>query len=416
MERSSYHRFERGFLDAEEKIIRLLRPRFKPWRWHRIASAEALTAQVIGASKRSLPRPASISRQRRRSLRAFNRNLHKKYGRAFSFSEAAIQASTEAVLNMMPVLAFHQDQIREVGAAFQLQHAQAVRASYECIALLQAGYGQGAFAHARTVLELSISVQALAKEAENDPSSEIGRRFFDHEELVRARHALEYDTFADLLGHERDDPENQLAAQKVVDRYRAKLGSDGLKSFRQDWGWLMGRISSGSPNFREVSRYVNMEGWYNYYRLASNVTHGGTRGVVLNRVNFRGSQVPSYGPANVRLTDPAQVMLIHLLMLSSTIVSFVVGVANEEVDDADEDIDEDAGLVDRRLRQMQSLAMLEYGQEVSAKAVEEYSRVSQEIIELEEALSSSRLRQISVRNRQRLSRLVRTFFTSSSRP
>lgn len=398
-------------MNAEDEIENLLRPRLRPWRWRRVRNEEELVNQTIAASRARFPSPAKISRSRRRSLRRFHRNLARAYGRALRYSEAAVQACTESVLEVTPVLAFYEVEIKEAGAAFQLQHAQAVRATWECIELLRLGYGQGALAHARTVLELSVAVQALATRLETNPSSSVARKFFDHEELTRARQAIEHDKLSQMLNHAPDDAENQIAAQEVIDGYKARLGVDGVRQFQKDWGWLGNEFGVASPGFREVSRFVGMEGWYDYYRLASNVTHGGTRGPVLNRIEFRGSQVPSYGPTNLFLVDPAQVSLMRLGSLAATIVAFAVRTASNTNLADDEEM-----LVDRRLRQMRALAMVEYAEKTTRLAVDEFFFVDAHIDHMEDLIAASAFRRSAARAHYRARRFVRTFYTSSSRP
>lgn len=377
---------------AIKHIHRLLRPRLRPWRWKRVRSSEDLVTNVMSSYQRRLPRPRAIAKSREKSLRLFWKHLRRDYKRAFQMSTASIQASTESVLQILPVLAHSEHRIEEVGAAFQLQHAQAVRAAWESMELIQRGYGHGALAHSRTVLELSIAVEALANAAQSSPEAEVAKRFFDHEELVRARQALEHDTFADLLGHERDDPENQRAATEIVERYRSRLGSAGMREFQKDWGWLGGLGDNPSPNFREVARYVGREGWYADYRYASNMTHGGSRGAVLNRIEYRGDKLPSYGPSNVFLIDPAQTTLMRLMAVAGTIVGYAIEHAKSDDDDSD---GAEEGVVDRRLRQMQALTFLEYGERVTKRAIDEYFFVSAHIEHMERLRDASPIRRLA---------------------
>ena len=155
-------------------------------------------------------------------------------------------------------------------------HARACLVSNEIIALMKAGYSEGAVARWRTLHELNIVSLFIRKHGNN-----VAEKYIDHVEMASIKGALEFQTHSDSLGCEPDTRENVLKMEARKDELMLKHGNH----FRNDYGWAADVLKNKkheiikNPSFTEIERDVNQEQMKPFVRRSNQYIHAGPMGL-----------------------------------------------------------------------------------------------------------------------------------------
>jgi hypothetical protein len=193
-------------------------------------------------------------------------------------------------------------------------HARGCQVSHEILALLRAGFPDGAHARWRTLHEIAVTAHFI-----KDEGPEIAKRYLHHEITQTYKDALAYQEHARRLGYE---PLTERELTLVETRSQGILEMYG-KDFREDYGWVPRSILS-NPNFAELEKYVKMDHLRPYYRMASQNVHSGPKGISVKLGLIRnGSHISKLlaGPSNYGLADPSQCAAISLNQMTTCLLS-----------------------------------------------------------------------------------------------
>lgn len=256
-----------------------------------------------------------IVNKRRTCTRQFEERLLQRWKKPIDLLEVLIQMCYDAgkeLNNECGSAAANSNDY--VFSALTGLHARGCQVSHEILALLRAGFPDGAHARWRTLHEIAVTAHFI-----KDEGPEIAKRYLHHEITQTYKDALAYQEHARRLGYE---PLTERELTLVETRSQGILEMYG-KDFREDYGWVPRSILS-NPNFAELEKYVKMDHLRPYYRMASQNVHSGPKGISVKLGLIRnGSHISKLlaGPSNYGLADPSQCAAISLNQMTTCLLS-----------------------------------------------------------------------------------------------
>lgn len=210
-------------------------------------------------------------------------------------------------------------------------HARACQIAHEVTVLLHAGYSDGAMARWRSLHEVSIVLQFIAK---HGPKTAV--RYADHEAVESLKAARGYNDKAARLRHLPYTDAELARIAKDTAAIIAKYEPD----YDSEYGWAALALNRRRPNIADIEKAVGLDHFRPYYKFASHNVHANPKGIFY-RLSVLGDRglLPT-GSTNVGLTDPAQNTALSIAQATATIVLLtpdsidrwcVVGVLNELV-------------------------------------------------------------------------------------
>lgn len=269
--------------------------------------------------------PEMLAR-RRAETRGFEDRLARRWAHPFDLAEMVVVISYEAGE------AFNEKYRPQAGAERDLVfavlvrlHARACRVAEEVLALLKAGYGQGALARWRALHEVAV-VASFLKEQGQDTAE----RYLLHEHVEAWRAMEELQTKAQRLNEEPHSEEAMVDAEARCDELVSRYG----KKYAGPYGWAHAAMVQVDPkfektvtvNFPAIESVVSLDHLRPYYRMASHSTHANPKGILFTP-DLLDSQ-PSVllaGPGSTGLADPGQCALISLQQVTATLLSYKTG-------------------------------------------------------------------------------------------
>lgn len=250
----------------------------------------------------------------------FEERLYWRWGSAFDVMEFYIMLNTQAgrlfyVLNRSEDGGEDED---KKGADPLLEvlmslHIRACQVSREVLALMRAGYADGAFSRWRALYEIAASAQFIAVHGKGT-----AKRFLDHKIVDDYYEAREYREHSEALGFEpiEDDEWDILKEtfEGLVEEY------EGV--FKTSYGWAAEDLDE-DPSRRAVVDAVGLVRYRPYYAFASDAVHGGSKGAQfrLGSASSADEQYLLAGPSNYGFTDPAQYTVLMLEEVTEAILS-----------------------------------------------------------------------------------------------
>jgi hypothetical protein len=191
-------------------------------------------------------------------------------------------------------------------------HARACQVSAETIALLKAGFADGAHARWRTLHEIAVVSTFIAKHG-----TETARRYLAHDAVESYKAARQYQDQCHAIGHK---PLSREEMAKIQRRYTEALTRYD-NSFKGSYGWAAFVLNKAAPTFRDIEHDVKLDNLSPYYKLASHNVHANPKGISfkLGLGPDRG-KVLLAGPSNTGLLDPAQCTALSLLQTTSALL------------------------------------------------------------------------------------------------
>lgn len=185
--------------------------------------------------------------------------------------------------------------------------ARCLRVAGEILALMRAGYADGAYARWRTLHELAVVLRFIAS-----ATDEIATRFLLSRVCRDRKGANEYDLFAETLNLEPFEDGAKQALNIEADEVVRIYG----KEMQDDWGWALPHFNLGSGSritFEHIREAVKMDHWRPYSRMANDGIHAS---FVPHDVGLgvRSSKMPMHlvGPSDAGLVEPGRNMAITL--------------------------------------------------------------------------------------------------------
>ncbi|WP_159049021.1 DUF5677 domain-containing protein [Streptomyces sp. NRRL B-3648] len=251
----------------------------------------------------------------------FNKRLRSRYHKAFKgYTITAACALEAGEMQAAKPYASLSNEEKATRYALIGLHAKGCRVAGEVYALLINGFPEGALARCRTLHEMAVVAGALADCAGDPAHGDLAIRYLDHAVIDARRSALQYQKDHSALGME---PLEQEYIDDLEDHCNAAIAKYG-RDFAREYGWAKNYCPD--DNLGGIERRVRMGHMRSYYKLASNEVHAGSRGISLNKSDYRGEEVWQAGKRNTGLTQPASMALNSLYQL--TVMLLVKGVPN----------------------------------------------------------------------------------------
>ena len=212
---------------------------------------------------------------------------------------------------------FRNDAVASGDAVFEsltrLQ-ARACQVSGEVLALLYAGFADGAHARWRSLHEMAIVSSLILEHGQ-----ELAERYLSHEKIQQYKLACQYQKFSPRLNVEP-------LAEEILDCLKAER--DELidrfgKAFKSDYGWASLVVGNERPTMSDIEQYAQLDHFRPYYRMASDNVHPNSHGAYF-RLGLHPSQqgmVLLAGPSNMGLADPGHSTAISLLQVSTSMLA-----------------------------------------------------------------------------------------------
>ena len=253
-------------------------------------------------------------KRHRRDRKGFEKRLNEWWKYPLDLLDLVIALSTEAGAEFNRK--FRNEAADSGDAVFEALtrlHARGCQVSGEVLALLSAGFADGAHARWRSLHEMAVVATLIQEHGQ-----ELAERYLLHETIQQYKLACEYQEYFDRLDHEPPSKENadQLKVQR--DELIARFG----KPFKGDYGWASSAIGSNQPTIRDIEQHVQLDHLRPYYRMASDNVHPNSHGAYF-RLGLHSSQedVLLAGPSNLGLADPGHSTAISLSQLTTTLLA-----------------------------------------------------------------------------------------------
>ena len=263
-----------------------------------------------------IKKDASSGLKRHRSDRkGFEKRLNKRWKYPLDLLDLSIALNMEAGTEFNQK--FRNEAVGSGDAVFEALirlHARGCQVSGEVLALLRAGFADGAHARWRSLHEMAVVASLIQEHGQ-----ELAERYLLHETIQQYKLACECQKYFDRLNHEPPSKENfdQLKVQR--DELIARFG----ERFNHDYGWASTAIGSDRPTMSDIEQHVQLDHMRPYYRMASDNVHPSSHGAYF-RLGLHSSQekeVLLAGPSDVGLADPGHLTAISLLQLSTTLLA-----------------------------------------------------------------------------------------------
>ena len=253
-------------------------------------------------------------KRHRRDRKGFEKRLNERWKYPLDLLDLVIALSTEAGTEFNRK--FHNEAVGSGDAVFEALtrlHARGCQVSGEVLALLHAGFADGAHARWRSLHEMAVVASLIQQHGQ-----ELAERYLLHENIQQYKLACEYQEFFDRLDVEPLSKENFDKLKVQHDELLVRFG----EAFRGDYGWASSAIGSNRPTMSDIEQHVQLDHMRPYYRMASDNIHPNSHGAYF-RLGLRLSQqeVLLAGPSNVGLADPGHSTAISLLQLTTTLLA-----------------------------------------------------------------------------------------------
>ena len=254
-------------------------------------------------------------KRQRRDRKGFEKRLHRRWKYPLDLLDLCIALNIEAGTEFNRK--FRNEAVGSSDAVFEALtrlHARGCQVSGEVLALLHAGFADGAHARWRSLHEMAVVASLIQKHGQG-----LAERYLLHETIQQYKLACEYQKYFDRLEHEPPRKENtdQLKIQR--DELIARFG----EAFSGDYGWASSAIGSNRPTMSDIEQHVQLDHMRPYYRMASDNVHPNSHGAYF-RLGLHSSQkkeVLLAGPSNLGLADPGHSTAISLLQLTTTLLA-----------------------------------------------------------------------------------------------
>ena len=245
----------------------------------------------------------------------FEKRLRQRWKYPLDLLDLSIALSVEAGTEFNRK--FHNDAVASGDAVFEVLtrlHAKGCQVSGEVLALLHAGYADGAHARWRSLHEMAVVASFI-----EDQGQELAERYLLHETIQQYNLANQYQKYFGRLGHEPPSKENldQLRVQR--DELIVRFG----EAFKDDYGWASAAIGINRPKISDIEQHVQLDHMRPYYRMASDNVHANSHGAYF-RLGLHSSQQKGIllaGPSNLGLADPGHSTAISLVQLTTTLLA-----------------------------------------------------------------------------------------------
>jgi hypothetical protein len=190
-------------------------------------------------------------------------------------------------------------------------HTRACQVVGEIIALLEAGYADGANARWRTLHEITVVALVIV-----DGGEELAQRYVDHDAVSQYKAALLHQA---NCAARQERPFSKLYMARAKAEYEAALALYG-KNFRNEYGWAADHLGNPDPKFSHLEDAAGHASVRPEYRLASYNVHAGSRGIFFKLGTMDGTGFVA-GATDAGFEDPGCATAEAIVHINATLMS-----------------------------------------------------------------------------------------------
>ncbi len=280
--------------------------------------ARRVACQMLPDLKRRWPTERRIIR-RRESL--FRRRLATRWRRPLDLFRLLLIMCVElgASANIELTLSRAFKRRRHLVDVMRRLHARACQVAAEVLALLEAGFADGAMARWRTLHELAVTTAFIGMHGEK-----LAKRYVLHQAIESKRAADEYQRCSPLLGYDPLEPSELATIQEEFNIQIARFG----KPFGEAYGWASDALKHPRPTFADIERAAKIHRMRSHYKFASYNVHANPRGAFFRLGLLPGTPLLLAGPSNSGLPEPGQCAALSLAQVTTVFATLDATIDN----------------------------------------------------------------------------------------
>jgi hypothetical protein len=250
----------------------------------------------------------------RKDRKRFESRLQKQWKKPFELLELfvliALEAGADFNEQYHPVAAKEDDLVFEVLIRL---HARACRITSEVIALMKAGFADGAHARWRTLHEVAVVAMFIAEHG-----NEVAEKYLLHEIVESYKAAIQHQQYCKAIGAE---PLTDQELEEIKTAYQDVLNRFG-SNFSGSYGWAAAALGKNKPTFSDIEQGINLEKMRPYYKMASHSVHANPKGIAftLGLLPEERSIILA-GASDTGFADPANGTVVSLLQITTTLLT-----------------------------------------------------------------------------------------------
>jgi hypothetical protein len=273
------------------------------------ALSKRVAATVLAAIERG---DSDQLRSRRAEHGLFEANLRARWGKAFDSYELFLTVTQECGGEAARTLATRQPRRRRhLVEAIVRMHARACQVAGEILALLRAGYADGAHARWRTLHEIAVICALLSERGDA-----LAERYLLHEDVDTYKAALQYNRHAPSLGDRPISDRELRSMERRVDSLCKRFG----RNFRGPSGWASEQIGIPNPKFDDIEQAAQLDYLRPFYKLASYNIHAAAKGSSYRLGAMNDHSLLLAGPSNAGLEEPGRSAAYSLLLTTLSLL------------------------------------------------------------------------------------------------
>ena len=243
----------------------------------------------------------------------FEKVIHESWGVAIDLLETLIsvclEAGSEFNRQFRPKAARKGDVVFDV---LTRSHARACQVAFEILALLKAGFADGALARWRTLHEIAVTAMFVAEHG-----NRLAERFLAHTSITNYHEAIQYQKHCLALGY---DPLTEEEWDTLRTKRARLLELYGV-GFGSVYGWAAEVLGVAEPKFTDIEQNVSLEHLRPFYTLANINVHAGSKGLIFRLgLPSEHDDVMVAGPSVYGLADPGQNTAISINQVTATLL------------------------------------------------------------------------------------------------
>lgn len=254
-------------------------------------------------------------REHQRDRKGFEKRLKERWKCPLDLLDLLIAVTVESGTEFNQK--FRNDSVASGDAVFEALtrlHARACQVSGEVLALMCAGFADGAHARWRPLHEMAVVASLIEEHGQ-----ELAERYLLHENIQQYKLACEYQRFSPRLCFESLSKETLEGLKAHRDELVDRFG----EAFESPYGWAASAMGKRKPKFTEIEQQVQLDHLRPYYKMASDNVHANSHGASY-RLGLHSTEqggVLLAGPSNVGMADPGQLTAVSLLQITTTMLS-----------------------------------------------------------------------------------------------
>jgi len=200
-------------------------------------------------------------------------------------------------------------------------HVRACQITAEIMALMEAGFADGAMARWRTLHEIDVVATVIA-----DQDDDLAKRYLDHEVIEARRAALMYDECHEELGYRPLSARQRAKIERDFDAMKKRYGA----AFAEGYGWAAHHLKVDGKRFSDLEKAAGQSSMRSYYKFASYNVHAGIKGITY-RLGLLDRRVMLAGASNAGFEEPLQNTAVTLTRITSLLLDDLTSIDDQVV-------------------------------------------------------------------------------------